>query len=223
MKSNNLKGFLFDMDGTVLDSEALFDDAQLLFLKEFGIVATADDLEDFKGMSYKHFYPEFTNKFNLTLDVNTIRFKIRNYLHNIMDTRLKFIKGFEQFFIKHIKPYNFKVGLVTNTTRLSYQKIQKCINIDDYFNYVITVTEAKEPKPSPEPYLQAMNDLLLNENNTLIIEDSKTGLLAAVKSGALVVGLTTSLQEFQIKEINENIVVANSYVDIANCLENNNY
>ena len=206
------------MDGTVLDSEALFDDAQLLFLKEFGIAATADDLEDFKGMSYKHFQPEFTNKFNLTLDVNTIRFKIRNYLHNIMETRLKFIKGFEQFFIKYIKPYNFQVGLVTNTTRLSYQKIQKCININDYFNYVITVTEAKEPKPSPKPYLQAMDCLSLNIYNTLIIEDSKTGLISAIKSGARVVGLTTSLQKNQIKEIDENIIVANSYVDIASFL-----
>ena len=30
----NIEGVLFDMDGTVLDSEALFDDAQLLFLKD---------------------------------------------------------------------------------------------------------------------------------------------------------------------------------------------
>ena len=31
---NNIKGILFDMDGTVLDSEGLFDESQLLLLKE---------------------------------------------------------------------------------------------------------------------------------------------------------------------------------------------
>ena len=210
----NIKGILFDMDGTVLDSEALFDDAQLLFLKEFGIIAKVKDLEEFKGMSYKDFYPRFTNKFKLNLNIDAIRFKIRNYLHEIMETRLKFIDGFEHFFNHCIKPYNFQVGLVTNTTRLSYQKIQKCINIDDYFKYVITVTEAIEPKPSPKPYFQAMDSLSLNVNNTLIIEDSKTGLISAIKSGAKVIGLTTSLNKKQIKKINKNIIVANSYHDI---------
>ena len=215
----NIEGVLFDMDGTVLDSEALFDDAQLLFLKDMGIHASIHDLKEFKGMSYKHFYPQFTSKFNITLEVNIIRSKIRTYLHEIMETRLKFIKGFEHFFNSYIQPYNFKVGLVTNTTRLSYQKIQKCINIDDYFQYVITVNEAKEPKPSPMPYFQAFNDLSLSNKKTLIIEDSKTGLTSAIKSGAHVVGLTTSLNKKQIQKINKKIIVAQSYVEVGNFLK----
>ena len=51
-----------------------------------------------------------------------------------METKLKYINGFEDFYIRNIKNTKVKVGLVTNTTRLSYQKIQSCINIDDYFN-----------------------------------------------------------------------------------------
>ena len=219
----NINGILFDMDGTVLDSEALFDEAQLLFLKELGIHVKIHDLEEFKGMSYKHFYPRFISKFNITLDVDIIRLKIRTYLHEIMDTRLKFIEGFEHFFIHYIRPYNFKVGLVTNTTRLSYQKIQKCINIDDYFQYTITVSEALKPKPAPEPYLQAMHNLSLNAKNTLIIEDSRTGLISAVKSGANVIGLTTSLSPKQINQVDENILVAKSYIDLGLLMKKNNF
>ena len=50
-------GILFDMDGTVLDSEGLFDKAQLRFLKENDILVSSEDLSEFKGLSYKHFYP----------------------------------------------------------------------------------------------------------------------------------------------------------------------
>ena len=220
---DSIKGILFDMDGTVLDSEALFDNAQLLFLKEFEIDAKVEDLKEFKGMSYKDFYPRFTNKFQLTLDVDIIRFKIRNYLHDIMETRLKFIEGFEHFFNHYIKPYNYQVGLVTNTTRLSYQKIQKCINIDDYFKYVITVNESTEPKPSPAPYFQAMDYLSLNAKNTLIIEDSNTGLTSAVKTGAKVIGITTTLNKEQMQKINKNIIVMNTYRDISVYFEKNNF
>ena len=59
-----------------------------------------------------------------------------------------------------------------------------------------------------------MDYLSLNANNTLIIEDSNTGLTSAVKTGAKVIGLTTSLNEKQIQQINKNIIIVNTYQDI---------
>tara|TARA_Y100000996_G_scaffold415568_1_gene411255 strand:+ start:1962 stop:2627 length:666 start_codon:yes stop_codon:yes gene_type:complete len=211
----NIEGILFDMDGTVLDSEGLFDEAQILFLKEYNINVSSNQLEEFKGMSYKDFYPRFIDKFNIDEDVKAIRLKIRTYLHEIMEKKLKFIDGFEEFYKSFIKNSGLKVALVTNTTRISYQKIQTCINIDDYFDFVITVTEAIEPKPSPMPYIQAMKHLSLNPNNTVIVEDSRTGLLSGIKTNAKVIGLTTSLKYDQIKDIDDNILIAESYIDIA--------
>tara|TARA_Y100000748_G_scaffold254451_1_gene220421 strand:+ start:256 stop:930 length:675 start_codon:yes stop_codon:yes gene_type:complete len=219
---NKLKGVLFDMDGTVLDSEGLFDNAQLSLLKEYNIKSSTNELSDFKGMSYKDFYPQFMKKFNLVDDIEVIRSKLRTYLHDIMEKNLNFIDGFKDFYNSSIKNKNLKIGLVTNTTRLTFKKIQTFINIDDYFSYVLTSTEAKEPKPSPMPYLQAMEFLSLNPNQTLIIEDSKTGLLSGIKSNAIVFGLTTSLTEDQIKKISNNIRIANSYTDIEVFLKNYN-
>ena len=129
---NNIKGILFDMDGTVLDSEGLFDESQLLLLKEYSINASICDLEEFKGMSYKDFYPLFMKKFNIDSDIDTIRLKLRTYLHQSMKNNLKFIDGFEYFYNGFIKDNELKVGLVTNTTRLTYEKIRTYINIDDY-------------------------------------------------------------------------------------------
>ena len=42
--------------------------------------------------------------------------------------------------------------------------------MNDYFPFVITVTESKEPKPSPEPYLEAMDFLSLDAKHTLMQE-----------------------------------------------------
>tara|TARA_B100000579_G_scaffold226968_1_gene185843 strand:+ start:564 stop:1235 length:672 start_codon:yes stop_codon:yes gene_type:complete len=219
---NNIKGILFDMDGTVLDSEGLFDEAQLLLLNEYNIKGSINELSQFKGMSYKDFYPKFMKKFNIIDDIAVIRLKLRTYLHEIMEQNIDFIAGFKDFYNASIKDTNLKIGLVTNTTRLTFKKIQTFINIDDYFSYVLTSTEAKEPKPSPMPYLQAMEFLSLNPNQTLIIEDSKTGLLSGIKSNAIVFGLTTSLTEDQIKKISDNIRIANSYTDIEIFLKNYN-
>ena len=216
---NNIKGILFDMDGTVLDSEGLFDKSQLLLLEEYSIHASLHDLEGFKGMSYKDFYPLFMKKFNIDSDIDTIRLKLRTHLHQSMKNNLKFINGFEQFYNNFIKDSEIKVGLVTNTTRLTYEKIRTYINIDDYFSFVLTVNESRKPKPSPVPYIQAMDSLSLDVKETLIIEDSKTGLQSAIKSKAKVIGITTSLTDSQIKNIDRNIIVANSYSDISMLLK----
>ena len=131
-----------------------------------------------------------------------------------METDLEYIEGFKSFYKNVIKNSNIKVALVTNTTRESYQKIQSIVNIDKYFNYTITVSEAKKPKPNPDPYLQAMKKLKLKPNNTMIIEDSKTGLLSALKTKSKVVGITTTMKEREIKSLNEKIEIANSYLKL---------
>ena len=213
-------GILFDMDGTVLDSEGLFDKAQLRFLKENDILVSSEDLSEFKGLSYKHFYPRFMSKFNITGAVDGIRLKLRTYLHEIMETELKYIDGFEEFYNSYILGHQVKVGIVTNTTRLSYQKIDQCVGIGNYFPYSLTASESREPKPSPVPFIQAMDDLKLTSDKTLIIEDSQTGLLSAVGSGAQVIGITTSLSKQDILNIDNSIHVVDTYQDIADYLEN---
>ena len=218
--TTKFSGILFDMDGTVLDSEGLFDKAQLRFLKENDILVSNEDLSEFKGLSYKHFYPRFMSKFNITGAVDGIRLKLRTYLHEIMETELEYIEGFEEFYNSYISGHQVKVGIVTNTTRLSYQKIDQCVGIGNYFPYSLTASESRQPKPSPVPFIQAMDDLKLTSDKTLIIEDSQTGLLSAVGSGAQVIGITTSLSKQDILNIDNSIHVVDTYQDIADYLEN---
>ena len=74
--------------------------------------------------------------------------------------------------------------------------------------------EALKPKPSPQPYLQAMGHFSSKPRQTVIFEDSRTGLTSAVKSKANVIGLTTSLNKKNIKEIDKNILVVDSYYNL---------
>ena len=92
--------------------------------------------------------------------------------------------------------------------------LQSILNINDYFQFVITATESQRPKPSPVPYLEAMESLCLDPKETLIIEDSKTGLISAVNSGAHVVGLKTSLSSGQMKCISKKIYAINHFREL---------
>ena len=212
----NIKGILFDLDGTVLDSEGLFEEAQILLLKEYGIFIDMNELPNSTGMSYKEFYPQFMREFQLSDDIENLRLKLRTYLHTIMESRLKFIDGFETFYKNCIKHKGIKSGIVTNTTRVTYQKVQRFTNIDDYFNFSITATESIKPKPSSSPYLQAMEELSLKPYETVVIEDSKTGIISGLQSKAKVIAITTSLKSADIHLISDNVLVFKSYDEISN-------
>ena len=137
-----------------------------------------------------------------------------------MRTNLTYVKGFKEFYKSTIKNSEYKIALVTNTTRLTFTKIQESTDIDNYFKLVITFTESIEPKPSPSPYLQAMQSLNLNPSETLIIEDSKTGLLSGLNSNARVVGITTLLSKSQMRILNEDIIAIDSYKELEKLLKN---
>jgi len=66
------------------------------------------------------------------------------------------------------------------------------LGITSLVDKVYSNTDAKNAKPSPEMYLRCMIDAGVEPNETLIIEDSKTGREAAVKSGAYVCGIDNS-------------------------------
>ena len=59
-----------------------------------------------------------------------------------------------------------------------------------------------------------MKKLKLKPQSTMIIEDSKTGLLSALKTKSKVVGITTTTSKREIKKFNENIETVASYLEL---------
>ena len=64
-----------------------------------------------------------------------------------------------------------------------------------------------------------MNILNIRPQNTMIIEDSSSGLISAVKSGAKVIGLQTTLSKSEILNIDSGIVVVGDYGELSNYLD----
>ena len=62
--TNKINSIIFDMDGTVLQSEGLFSIAEQKLLNDYGIIIELDELDVFRGMSEEDFYPHFIQKFH---------------------------------------------------------------------------------------------------------------------------------------------------------------
>ena len=219
--TNKIKSILFDMDGTVLESEGLFARAEHRLLKHYGVEADIQELNDFRGMSEDEFYPRFIQRYHLSQDIDTLKAQLKEMLFSIFKTDLCYLDGFRDFYDTQVRLSNRSTALVTNTSIDIVQKVRSCIDIDSYFQNIITSSDVSAPKPSPVPYHQAMSLLEVHAEQTLIIEDSSSGLRSAVDSGAMVVGLTSTLSKSKIHQIHDSIIVCDGYPEIRNFLESN--
>lgn len=99
-------------------------------------------------------------------------------------------------------------GLVTNAPRENADLMIAVLGLGEAFDVVIAATELAHSKPHPEPYLTALAALQLDAANTLAVEDSATGIAAARAAGLDVVALATSRTAASIAQSGAALIVA---------------
>ncbi len=197
MWPQNIKAILFDMDGTLIDSEALHFHNLVDICKGYGYEFTAKDDDKFLGTSMAYIFDNIRQ--NFTKPVSFEQFKQNNI----------------SLFEKHVEQKHLFQGVVNILDYLYAKKIPLCVvtngeekaaevaltktKIWDYFDKVITATDVKNAKPHPEPYLQAAEFLKIDIKDCMVIEDSPAGVEAGIKAGAYVVAVTTSVPSEKLK------------------------
>ena len=185
------KAVLFDMDGVILDSESLYTIAEIKLFKEYGVEIPEEDWSLFRGCSEDEFFNKTMAMYKINEDKSTFINKGRQYVRNEFRKNLRFMPGFVSLYKIIIK--NYKTGLVTASPKHNLDWIRKIINIDDFFENIISGEETANNKPAPDPYLEMMNRLDIKAYNTVIIEDSLNGINAGLASGAKVIAKTGSV------------------------------
>ena len=134
--TTNIKAILFDMDGTVLESEGLFAKAEHQVLIDYEIQVDISDLNMFRGMPEEIFYIEFKKRYNLSEDKLILQQKIKKNLYELYKTTLAYVDVFEDFYKKHVTSANRKTALVTNTSIDIVEEVRSAINISKYFAHI---------------------------------------------------------------------------------------
>ena len=188
MNSDNDKyGFLFDLDGVIIDSEKEYTRIWSTINKEYP--SGYEDLaERIKGTTLfnilNKYYPD-----------RNIQVKVEQRLHqleNQMD--YNYLPGAQEF-LKKLKSKKFPTALVTSSDneKMSHLFAQHP-ELKEYFDIVITGNLVKNSKPSPEGYLLGAEKIMCNPKNCVVFEDSLQGVKAGKNAGALVVGVCGTLK-----------------------------
>ena len=178
LNNNSIKqfGFLFDLDGTIVFTDDIYLNVWKTILEKYNITL---DIDMFKNyiQGNNDLYVCNTLLYNVKITLEELS-TLKDLLFIKYIDEIKIVPGIVDFF-KNIKENGNKIAIVTNCNRIVAETIIKKLNFDKYIDLLIISNECKNSKPYPDPYLKAIENLNISNNNCFIFEDSKTGLLSA--------------------------------------------
>ena len=189
-----IKGIIFDMDGTIVDSLPYHHEAWKIFFNENQVENFSDKLKDYKGGGTLDLMKAvYGNKYSLK-DLKSMSDEKEVIFREIYKGKINPIEGFKKFLID-IKSKHILVGLASNAVRKNVSLIINELNIFNDFDSIICGDEVKNGKPNPEMFNKTINRFNIKKDECLIFEDSLEGVKAAKNSGIKVVGISSSTSD----------------------------
>ena len=181
-----IKGVIFDMDGTIVDSLPYHYRAWETFFEENKVENFSEKLKDYKGggtldLMTAVYGDKYSRKeLKIMTDDKEIIFR-KIYKNNVLP-----IKGFMEIF-ELIKSKKILVGLASNAIRKNVKMILNELKIYEKFDSIICGDEVEKGKPDPEMFNETVNRFKLKKEECLIFEDSVEGVTAAINSNVDVI------------------------------------
>lgn len=173
-----IKNVIFDLDGTLADSEELIINSFQHIYKKFKghEVSESHIKKTFGEILEKVIKAEFDE------DYQTVVSEYRTYHHDNFDRYMRLYDG-AQDIIEELYLNNYTLGIVTSRLGYTALKILDMYNIAKYFKSIITADMCVNHKPHPEPLLKCMHALDGIESETIFIGDTIFDLECAKNAG----------------------------------------
>jgi beta-phosphoglucomutase len=190
---------LFDMDGVVIDSMPLHEIAWRKYLQSLGI-SDESLLARMHGRRNDDIVLDFLGP---SADLKSVQehgaAKERLYRQLMRDQ-------LEQQLVPGIRPFlqavsALPLGLASNAERPNIDFVLDGAGLRSHFRSIVDGSQVRHPKPAPDVYLKAAQQLGVQPSACIVFEDSPVGVEAAVSAGMRVVGLLTHEPSLQHVEL----------------------
>lgn len=181
-----IKAIIFDMDGVLIDSEEIWDNAEKTVFSSYGISVTETDQLLTRNMNMLEVSEYWSAKAHRPFSLENSQQEVIKHVCQKIQQQPRAMQGAINL-LKHIQFNKLPIGLATNAPRPVCQTVLQCLEIESYFNSIQTADDVENTKPHPEIYLKSAENLQVEPHHCLVFEDSPTGVKAAHEAGMQVI------------------------------------
>lgn len=183
--------FLFDLDGTIIDSSPCHERSYLMTLEsDLPHLRDAFDYELYKGRSTKETFIALGVEDEETLGHLT-RKKQQTYRQMIENGDIPAIP-FALEVLQTVKEHGHRAWIVTGASRLSAERVLAKLGMRQYFEALITADDSPKSKPAPDLYLKCLDNHAIDRTTAIAIEDALLGIQSANAAGLKAIAVNNS-------------------------------
>lgn len=179
----NVKAVIFDMDGLLFDTGGSTYDCYVEAAKKMGFEVNPNVFLYCTGMNdqgivdtFAKLYGEDAPYVEYRKEIKKLKNMKRDLSHGVGKK-----KGAIEL-LTYLKEKNIPFALATSTNRKLVDEYLKLEGLENVFPYIETGETVKHSKPDPEIFLNAFNKLGTKKEETLVLEDSRVGVIAALNA-----------------------------------------
>ncbi len=175
---------LFDMDGTLIDTESLYMEEWIRATELQGFKLTDVLWQKMLGRPTVDCLALMQEAFGESFDVDAHIAEWRPRLNDKLQNHVPVMPGVLSL-LKDLHTNGIALAVATSATRKSAEAYLATAGLRDFFSHVITRDDVNQGKPHPEPFLKAAEALSVPPARCLAMEDTEAGIRSAHGSGAV--------------------------------------
>jgi HAD superfamily hydrolase (TIGR01509 family) len=186
-------GIIFDLDGTLVDSEPIHRDAWFDVLARYDLRFGNDWFEQWIGHSDRVLAEAVEKFYKVPVKASDLQEQKRSIYHQMAAAKTQIFAGVaEQLPLLKAK---YRLGIATNSSDQDAAAVFHNTKLDRYFQTIVTADMVDKLKPAPDLYLLASKRLGLFTDACIVVEDSPAGVKGAKAAGMYVLAVTNSHPE----------------------------
>ncbi|WFO15433.1 beta-phosphoglucomutase [Cellulophaga baltica 4] len=188
---NNSTGFIFDLDGVIVDTAKYHYLAWRKLANELGFEFTYEQNELFKGVSRKRCL-------EILLNIGGVTATQQQFDTWMVEKNIDYLAYIENMDASEILPdvpkvleylKQKKIPIALGSASKNAQPILEKVNLLPYFDTIVDGNNVTKAKPDPEVFLIAADQLGVKPNNCIVFEDAVAGIEAANAAGMISIGI----------------------------------
>jgi HAD superfamily hydrolase (TIGR01509 family) len=178
---------MFDLDGVLVDSEQLWNEAKEALVREAGGRWREDAPRAMMGMSSPEWSAYLRDELGVDRDLQEINRDVVGRMERLYRAKLPLLPGAQEA-VRALQP-RWPLGLASSSNREIIDLVLEVSGLADAFAATVSSEQVERGKPAPDVYLEAARRVGVEPSRCVAIEDSSNGLRAAAAAGMAVIAV----------------------------------